>query len=207
MSRKTRKPTPLPTTRGLRRAAKIFEERESRDLFYRAATELVDRAHRGRSRLTLAEALAVLLQTWNVSYYRFHGKFDGRHFEQLEALLAKHAAVLRGLRRRKLGSMSDRVEPTVTELFSEFEAVLGPVGAAKALHLLAPRLFPIWDRTVASAYGVGLGRAGTNAARYWRFMLLTRGQVRAFRAAGYESPRVLKELDQYNYCRFTNEWM
>jgi len=27
-------------------------------------------------------------------------------------------------------------------LFRAFELVLGPVGAAKALHLLAPRLFP-----------------------------------------------------------------
>jgi hypothetical protein len=55
----------------LRRARVVFEANETRDLFYRAATALVDLALRGATSLTVAEALAVLLQTWNRPYYQY----------------------------------------------------------------------------------------------------------------------------------------
>lgn len=45
-------------------------------------------------------------------------------------------------------------EATVKGVFKSFEKVLGPVGATKCLHLLAPRFFPLWDRAIAEAYGL-----------------------------------------------------
>lgn len=51
-------------------AREAFQSNEPRDLFYRAATELVDLAIRGKTSLSVAEALAVLLQTWNQAYYQ-----------------------------------------------------------------------------------------------------------------------------------------
>jgi len=41
------------------------------DLFYRAATELVSLALEGKTSLSVAEALAVLLQTWNKIFYQY----------------------------------------------------------------------------------------------------------------------------------------
>ena len=55
----------------VRRARRAFELNEPRDLFYRADTELVDHALGRSSSLTVCEALAVLLQTWNKAFYRF----------------------------------------------------------------------------------------------------------------------------------------
>ena len=66
------------TTDGVKKARKAFEAREPRGLFYRAATELVVLALRGATSLTVAEALAVLLQTWNKAYYQYR-KFDNAH--------------------------------------------------------------------------------------------------------------------------------
>jgi len=63
---------PTPTLQEIKAARAVFEERESRDLFYQAAAELVDLAMRGQTALNLAEALAVLLQTWNKAFYRSH---------------------------------------------------------------------------------------------------------------------------------------
>ena len=40
-----------------------FEENEPRDIFYRAATELVALALQGSTTVSVAEALAVLLET------------------------------------------------------------------------------------------------------------------------------------------------
>jgi hypothetical protein len=66
-----------------------FEEMEPRSLFYRAATELAGLALRGESGLSLTEAIAVLLQTWNKDYYRFH-RFDSQHFSDLEHSVDGH---------------------------------------------------------------------------------------------------------------------
>lgn len=56
----------IPTIHDLDQSHKDFEILEPRDLFYRAATELVDLAISGKTKLSLAEAIAVLLQTWNI---------------------------------------------------------------------------------------------------------------------------------------------
>ena len=55
----------IPAIQEIEAARITFEEHEPRDLFYRAATELVDLAISGKTSLNLAEALAVLLITWN----------------------------------------------------------------------------------------------------------------------------------------------
>jgi len=48
-------------------------------------------------------------------------------------------------RNQKIEELDDRVKPDVVTMFEEFENVLGPVESAKALHLLAPEIFPLWD--------------------------------------------------------------
>src|SRR5437773_12240456 len=79
------------TARQIAAARRAFKAREPRDLFYRAATELVTLALRGSTSLSLAEALAVRLQTWNKAYYQDR-PFNLRHLDRSERLLAKHAS-------------------------------------------------------------------------------------------------------------------
>ena len=74
------------TCADMRGAHEAFEAHETRDLFYRAATELVSGALQHTSCLSVAEALAVLLQTWNKNYYRFHASFDKEHLASIEKL-------------------------------------------------------------------------------------------------------------------------
>jgi len=129
---------------------KAFEAHETRDLFYRAATDLVALALQHATSLSVAEALAVLLQTWNKNYYRFH-TFDKKHFESIEKLLQDHENILAkyrnsNYRQSRLHGAADCIQSVPA-----FENVLGPVGASKALHLLAPRLFPLWDSHIAKA--------------------------------------------------------
>jgi hypothetical protein len=64
-------------------------------------------------------------------------------------------------------------------VFSAFEEVLGPVGAAKCLHLLSPCFFPFWDRPIAAAHGLQLRQKGRNAERYLRFMEIVKEQVQS----------------------------
>lgn len=190
----------------VKNARKAFETNEPRDLFYRAATELVDLALRHSTSLTVAEALAVLLQTWNKAYYQFR-KFDNSHFASIEDLLVKHESTLTVCRTRDINDFGPRDKPMVTNLFQAFENVLGPVGAAKALHLLAPGLFPIWDRTIAESYDLKLGVRGSNAQRYWRFILIAQKQCSDLKREHPYCQNPLKSIDEYNYCRYTKRWI
>ncbi len=193
-----------PTLEELAYGRKTFEEHEPRDLFYRAATELVALALRGDAKLSPAEAVAVLLQTWNVTYYRFRGGFTREHFEELEQVIAETLPELLALRDERIEEVSDERRVEFEQMFSKYEDVVGPVGAAKTLHLFAPFLFPLWDNRIAEAYGLRLSKP--NADRYWRFMLISREQSRAVFAEGFAG-NPLKALDEYNYCRFTQGWI
>jgi hypothetical protein len=186
------------------RAAYAADER--RDLFYRTATELVDLAIREQISLSLAEVLTVLLQRWNQPYHR-HSRFDAAHCADIERLLSEHRAILQSLRERTIEDFSEADQTTVEELFHGFELVLGPVGAAKCLHLLAPRFFPLWDRDIASAYLVSLVEPGRNGARYCRFMRIVKEQCGDLGGEQRIGRNPLQALDEYNYCRHTKGWI
>jgi hypothetical protein len=193
---------PTPTMQELKAARAAFEEMEPRSLFYRAATELAGLALRGESNLSLTEAIAVLLQTWNKDYYRFH-RFDSQHFSDLEHSVDGHQQELADFRNRSIENFSEGDEAVVKRLFADFEVVLGPVGAAKCLHLLAPRFFPLWDRTIAKAYGLSLKNRGQNAELYLSFMRIAKLQREALPDESAIGQLPLKALDEYNYCKYT----
>jgi len=194
------------TPTDLKKAHEVFEANESRDIFYRAATELVNLALLGKTSLTVAEALAVLLQTWNKAYYQYR-KFDNDHFASIERLLELHHTALKRYRNRSITDLVSKEQDTITQVFQAFERVLGPVGAAKALHLLAPRLFPLWDRAIAQAYGLPLSRAGSNGYGYWCYMLISKRQCMDVIRDIPRCQSPLKLIDEYNYCRYTKDWL
>lgn len=196
----------IPSIQELEKAKKTFEKYEPRDLFYRTAKELVDLAIRKETSLTVAEALAVLLQTWNMAYYRYRA-FDSKHFSDIENIINTHFNSLLDLRQRSLESFSDKDEALIKNIFNSFEVILGPVGAAKSLHLLAPRFFPLWDRAIASAYKVMLLQSGKNADNYCAFMKVTKDQCTKFGGEKTLRRNPLKALDEYNYCKFTKKWI
>lgn len=187
----------------LRRAHATFEDEEPRNLFYKAAIFLIDRALQPSPALTLAESLAVLLQTWNVQYYRFHGKFTRRRLAALESLLETHMDALMSFRRQRLGD-AELDASRARRLFDDFERELGPVGAAKTLHLLAPRYFPLWDRAIAQkTYRLSL--ASPAGGSYLRLMDLVKGEIEACGgwAVFAEDENVVKLIDELHYCTDT----
>lgn len=197
---------PTPSLSDLSAARAMFETREPRDLFYRAATELVDLAIHNKTKISVAEALAVLLLTWNMALYRFH-PFDAQHFADIESILATHDATLAHYRDQRIESYSGKDQEVVGRVFHDFEQILGPVGAAKCLHLLAPRFSPIWDRAIAFAYGVTLQKRGANARHYTDFIEMTKRQVIAFGSEQAIGRNPLKALDEFNYCKYTKAWL
>jgi len=75
----------------------------------------------------------------------------------------------------KGGSQSDEFKVWI--LFLEFRRVLGPVGAVKALHLFAPKYFPLWYRSIVKkAYDVSL-----DAAEYLAMMRVVKFELKDIR--------------------------
>ena len=179
---------PKPSAADLKNARQAFEDNEPRDLFYRAATELVGLAYASRSsELSLSEALAVLLQTWNQSFYRFRGGFKRSDLDGLDGLLNNFGARLSAYRERSIDSLVESDKEGISSLFQAFEPVLGPVGTAKALHLLAPQFFAIWDRAIAASYRLALVK-GDNSTTYLRFMSICRMQCEGLASVDGRSP-------------------
>ena len=195
-----------PSKQDIEAARQAFETNEPRDLFYRAATELVTLALDGKISLSVAEALAVLLQTWNKMFYQYR-RFDSKHFADIERLISDHHSMLTTFRQRSIESFNQEDEGKVTRVFKAFEEVLGPVGAAKCLHLLAPRFFPLWDRAIAEAYGLSLRQQGRNADRYCSLMRIVKGQVQSLNGEQTTRRNPLKAIDEYNYCKYTKGWI
>lgn len=193
-------PVPVPTVAEIEAARRTFVEQEPRDLFYRVATELIDLSLRQLTKISLAEALAVLLQTWNKAYYQYR-RFDQDHLRQIEELVDRHGSLLGNLRSRSILTFEDSEGDRVRVLFAHFAEVLGPVGAAKCLHLLAPSFFPLWDRAIAKAHGLKLD--GCAQDDYVRFIRIVKQQCTVLTTSGAEWPDLLKAIDEYNYCKYT----
>ena len=127
----------------LRRWHKRFEAEEARDLFYKTATFLVELALDRSSKLTMAESLAVLLQTWNRQYYRFPRiarppGFTRESLRDIEYLVERYLDDVLPYRSRRLEPVSSGGSDRIVPIFAAFEERLGRTSTAKTLHLLAP---------------------------------------------------------------------
>ena len=190
-----------PSLQDLAWARATFEAVEPRDLFYRLATYLMHEADKKGAAFSKAEALAVLLQSWNRSYYqRLKIAFDAAHFADIEHLLDEHADELAGLGARSIESLAPSDEPSIKGLYRDFAAVLGQTGASRALHMLAPRFCPLWDGFIAAqAYGL----YARDDRDYWRLVCATAEQVKSVGGEAALGRNPIKAIDEYNYCRYT----
>jgi hypothetical protein len=193
------------------RGIKKFGSGELRDPMYSVASRLLPNDW-GKPGL-MAEDLGVLLLTWNQAFYRY-GEFD---FDRLEAALRRHMREIETLRSRSLSTFGPRDEREIRGLFKDFSRALRicegkakgretPVGTAKALHLLAPNFFPLWDQYIAAAFGCRY--ASDPQGAYLRFCGLTKAMLRHARRYRPPLPReytqnLLKRIDEYNYSKFT----
>jgi hypothetical protein len=82
-----------------------------------------------------------------------------------------------GQSRNRSRSRPQRDHPTTLHaldalrLFGLFRTECGPVRAGKALHVLAPNFFPLWDNAIADGYGVA------TETGYFQFINIVKQQV------------------------------
>lgn len=190
----------------LERGAAEFEKREGRDSMYRVATFLLEQWW-GKFP-EMADALTVLLLTWNQAYYRY-GRFE---LKSLESCLVRHWPAIEAYRARQITSFCADDYKGVKTLFNDMLHALAnskgvsPVSVAKALHLLAPSFFPIWDMTIAKVYGCNYSRNPCQA--YIAFCEKNKEIVQSFESVADRATKtLLKRIDEYNYVRFSKGWI
>jgi len=188
-----------------------FEKHEKRDAMYKVATFLVSYFWGKPS--DMADGLGVLLLTWNQAFYRY-GIFD---FDKLEKCIADNLQKLESFRRRYISSLLDSDENDIKALFNDFLKALqinsgkmhgrkSPVAAAKALHLLAPNFFPLWDDKIARAYGCYYNN--NPAEKYISFCKIMKEMAEKVKNYINDSERsILKLIDEYNYSKYTQRWI
>lgn len=213
------------TLADLKRGVRAFAANEPRDAMYKVAMKLIDGSW--GSHEEVADALGVLLLTWNQAFYRY-GPLD---FDRVETVVAAHAKTIERFRRTDIVTLPIRDKGQVRELFDAMLAACAittrrarerrqsPVSAAKALHMLAPASFPLWDDEIARALGVATGWPAQAGERYVELMAWCRlvseninnsspspAIATLNKTSRFPKP-MLKYIDEYLYARFTMGWI
>jgi hypothetical protein len=184
-----------------------FRKHEARDSMYRTAAFLVDHFW-GKPR-EMSDALGVLLLTWNQAFYRY-GLMD---FEVLEKCLIDNWKTIESLHDRNILSYTPADDETIGNLYNQFLEALqicdgkskgrkSPVSVAKALHLLAPAFFPLWDDKIAKQY-----ECHYDYIPFIRKMKDIAAPLAPEVDVQKEGRTLLKMIDEYNYSKFTKEWI
>jgi len=153
--------------------SKKYVKYEKRDAVYKVATFLV--GHFWYKPPEIADAVGTLLLIWNQAHYRYCN-FD-LDFQALEGFLVKNETSLIGLRQRSISTYDlKRDGAAIKNLFNDMLIVLrcakrkSPVAVSKALHLLAPDFFPIWDNDIAMVHSCYWYYSDDAARKYLEFM-------------------------------------
>jgi hypothetical protein len=201
----------IPSREEFVKGCEEFQRHEKREAMYKVATFLV--SHFWGKPAEMADGLGVLLLTWNQAFYRY-GVFD---FDKLQQCTSDNLQHLTTFRDRHILSLSDQDEMGIKELFHRFlqaleiesgkgQARRSPVAVAKALHLLAPDFFPLWDNTIARVYGCRYG--SRPAEQYVTFCGIVRSMAEVVKDYKASPDRTLiKLIDEYNYSKYTKRWV
>lgn len=195
-----------------------FKKNEGRDSMYRVATFLLDKWWGDFPKMV--DALSVLLLTWNNAFYRY-GMFSQ---DLLENFLSNHWIEIESFHSRDIRSLESNDYEAITNIFMELgkalqrnnkgKITISPVGVAKALHLLAPKFFPIWDQYIATEYDCYY--SWKPADSYFRFCgeiqkiaeeMANQDQIKQLLSNDPEKKSLLKRIDEFNYARFTQHWV
>lgn len=191
-----------------------YEKNEKREKLYEVATYLV--SHFWGKPSDMAKSLGVLLLTWNQGFYRY-GNLD---FDKLEKVIKNNLTKLQKFRNRDISTLSESDEWEIKDLFDDFMESLqivsektkvrkSPVAVAKALHLLAPNFFPLWDNCIAKAFRCNYSNHPTE--KYIQFMKLMKEFVEHVKdyidTSNYDNKTLLKLIDEYTYSKYTKGWI
>jgi hypothetical protein len=199
----------IPDSEEFRRGYELFNEKGKQgidNIWFEALSIVQDN---WGNPTDMTRGISRLIRSWN----RFFANFD---LETMSACIVRNQATLNEFRNRDIASLSETDTSAITNLFNDFLISLqrksdnrkSPVSVAKALSLIAPNFFPIWDSNIAFAYGCSYfsDSADDPYIKFSHKMKLLAGRVRDFVPIQDERP-LLKRIDEYNFSKYTAHWI
>ena len=201
----------VPSCEELQKGIQAFERNEKRAHIYFNAIDCIEPNWGDIDQM--ARGVEILLHGWHQAFYRF-GDFD---FDQLRGCIERNLEKINRFKNRDVFSLSNADEDDMKELGSQFlDALRGgnkrsPVAMAKALHLLAPNFFPLWDTDIAIDYYCWWVYSDFGVLEYIPFcckILEVAEEVKNCECVRNPNPNrsLLKLIDEYNYSR-AHGWM
>lgn len=200
----------LPTRDKFLEGVNIYEDKEPRDAMYSVATRWID-LNWGNP-IDMASGIGVILISWNKVYYQ-RGEFNYSGLESMLGQYMHYFNYFRSIHIREYSVYQSRQIEYIYKLIqSPLEVtrkgapIRAAVSTAKALHVISPNFFPLWDNAIAEYYDCDY--AANGAATYTKFISIMKQF--AFIVEGWgvqKSKSVLKLIDQYNYAAITKKWI
>ncbi len=221
------------------KGCQFYAQKEQRDYVYPGSiTKLQDNF--GDSSI-MAEAISDLLKIWHLNFYRF-GMFSQ---ELLEKCIASKLPLIQKFRLLNIRHLSftDSEAAEIEELVTAFlDSTAGknakftrksPTAVSKALNLLVPKCFPLWDEAISQEYDCWWVYSDFGLLEYIKFMKLAKTECvdivteyskaysindldlaeqklikECISLSGTNYDRsLLKIIDEYNYARYTKHWL
>lgn len=165
----------LPNDDAVQAKRRVYAAAEPRDLAYKVARSLIQGARGTGSEFSAGDGVAILLMSWNAGFYRFRPGPMRTLAADLDRLIARHRRQFDEFGARSIATYDEAADQNAVEtLYREFLAILWPVGTAKALHVLAPAFFPIWDTAIATGLRLPISPPERSVESYIDLLLIVR---------------------------------
>ncbi len=143
-----------------------------------------------------------MLFTWNYAAK----ETKNLNFQNVRTLINNTKSNLRLLTKQSLLTVNDTSWDTIKDVFDHFRKLLGQTGASKALSLLNPELFVMWDTKIRKRLNRNLIPGimnGESGEYYVIFLKGIHNLIRKYKIAE-KLPRnsvIAKKIDEYHYVK------
>jgi len=150
--------------------------------------------------------ILLLLLTWNFAAPITRTLKQAK----IRVLLSKNKERIDRLKNVTICSFADIYNSDVEVLFENFKKMFGQTGASKALSLINPRLFVIWDTEIRKElnkkYIKGIGN-GETAEKYVRYLTGVQGIIKKYKLETKikNKNEIAKKFDEYNFVKLIME--
>lgn len=144
------------------------------------------------------EAFLLMLSTWNFACFRYAVR--GFNLDRFIKAVKDVEFILKRLQRENFKTINfNNYSKEIKKAFKILASIKGvqKTGAPKIMHLIAPRVFVMWDAYIRNYYGFKKG----DADDYLTFLKLMQKQFP--RIKNYSGRTVAKLIDEHNYITIT----
>jgi len=180
---------------------------ETRAFCYDLCIDLIKKAKRENSNWythkNSINAIVLILYCWN-----FAAPITKKiNSNQIKDLLSKNKMALKNLENVNIATFKGTNEKEIFRLFKNFKNEFGQTGASKALSILNPKLFVMWDTKIRNNLKKEIIKGIANGEKPEHYIIFLKG-IRDIiiknDLCNQISPKenIAKKMDEYHYVKF-----